>query len=152
MHRFLLGILLFVSLPVALMAQEGAVHGPSDKALLSSLSGTVVDTSGAVISGATVQVRAANGSVQRGTQSDKNGSFVIFGLPAGNYRLVVSNPGFGSKDVPVTISTTEAPAPLRISLAVGSEMTTVNVQGREDDLVGVAASATQGTEIGRAHV
>jgi len=145
MHRFLLGILLFVSLPVALMAQEGAVRGRSDKASLSVLSGTVTDTSGAVIPGATVQVRAANGTVQKGTQSDKNGSFVISGLPAGNYRLVVSNPGFESKDVPVTISTTEAPAPLRISLAVGSEMTTINVQGREDDLVGVAASATQGT-------
>ncbi len=39
----------------------------------------------------------------------------------------------------------EAPAPLRISLAVRSVSTTVDVQGREDDLVGVAESATQGT-------
>jgi hypothetical protein len=32
---------------------------------ITQLSGTVVDTSGAVISGATVQVRSANGSVQK---------------------------------------------------------------------------------------
>ena len=109
------------------------------------LSGTVVDTSGAVIAGATVQVRSANGTVQRTTQSDTNGSFTISGLPAGNYRLVVSHPGFETKEIPVTIGTTEAPAPLRISLAVSAVSTTINVQGREDDLVGIADSATQGT-------
>ncbi len=112
---------------------------------IAQLSGTVVDTSGAVIAGATVQVRSANGTVQITTQSDTNGSFIISGLSAGNYRLVVSNPGFETKEIPVTIGTTEAPAPLRISLAVGSVSTTINVQGREDDLIGIADSATQGT-------
>ena len=112
---------------------------------ITQLSGTVVDTSGAVIAGATVQVRSANGTVQITTQSDANGSFIISGLSAGNYRLVVSNPGFETKEIPVTIGTTEAPAPLRISLAVSSVSTTVNVQGREDSLIGIADSATQGT-------
>ena len=109
------------------------------------ISGTVVDTSGAAIAGATVQVQSANGTVQTTTQSDTNGSFTISGLSAGNYRLVVSHADFETKEIPVTIGTTEAPAPLRISLAVGSVSTTVNVQGREDDLVGIADSATQGT-------
>ena len=109
------------------------------------LSGTVVDTSGAVIAGATVQVLSANGTVQTTTQSDANGSFIISGLPAGDYRFVVSNPAFAIKEVPVTIGTTGAPAPLRISLAVLSVSTTINVQGRADDLVGIADSGTQGT-------
>jgi hypothetical protein len=79
---------------------------------ITQLSGTVVDTSGAVIAGATVQLRSANGTVQATTQSDTNGSFIISGtisgLTAGNYRLVVSNPGFETKEIPVTIGTTEA--------------------------------------------
>ncbi|MGA7645824.1 MAG: TonB-dependent receptor, partial [Terriglobales bacterium] len=109
------------------------------------LSGTVVDTSGAVIAGATVQVRSANGTVQKTIQSDTNGSFIVSGLAAGNYRLVVSAPGFETKEIPVTIETTKAPAPLRISLAVGPVNTTINVQGRQDDLVGIAESAGQVT-------
>ena len=112
---------------------------------ITQLSGTVVDTSGAVIAGATVQVRSANGTVQITKQSDTNGSFIISGLSAGNYRLVVSDPGFETKEIPVNIGTTQAPAPLRISLAVGFVSTTINVQGREDSLVGIAQSATQGT-------
>ena len=117
----------------------------SDKAYPLQLSGTVVDASGAVIAGVTVQVRSANGTVQRTTRSDTDGSFIISGLPAGDYRLVVSDPGFETKEIPVTIETTEAPAPLRISLAVSSVSTTVNVQGREDELIGIAESGTQGT-------
>jgi len=115
------------------------------------LSGTVVDTSGAVIAGATVQVRSANGALQKTTQSDANGFFIISGLSTGNYRLLVSNPRFETKEIPVTIGTNEAPTPLRISLAVGSVITTINVQGRGDSLIGIADSATQGT-VGAAEI
>ena len=53
------------------------------------VSGTVVDSSGAAIAGAAVQLQSANRTVLRTTESDTNGSFTISGLPAGNYRLVV---------------------------------------------------------------
>jgi hypothetical protein len=110
-----------------------------------SISGTVVDTSGAAIAAATVQVQSANGTVQRTTHSEMNGSFVVSGLAAGNYRLVVSNPGFETKEILVTLGTAGASAQLRISLVVGAVSTTINVQGREDDLIGVAESGTEGT-------
>ena len=109
------------------------------------LTGTVVDASGAVIAKATVQVRTANGTVQTTTLSDANGSFIISGLPAGNYQLAVSGPGFETKQITVTMRATTGPAPLRISLAVSAVSATIDVQSRADDLVGVAYSATQGT-------
>jgi len=109
------------------------------------VTGTIVDTSGAAIAAANVQVRSANDTVLTTTQADTNGSFVISGLPPGDYRLVVSHADFETKELSVTIGTGGASAPLRISLAVGSVSTTVNVQGRADSLIGVAESATQGT-------
>jgi hypothetical protein len=108
------------------------------------LSGTVVDASGAVIAGATVVVQSAEGSVPKTMQSDKNGNFTVAGMSTGNYRVVVSKPGFETKEVPVVIGT-GATTPLRVSLAVSGVNTTVNVQGREDDLVGTADSAAEGT-------
>jgi hypothetical protein len=124
---------------------QGHALATSEKAHSPQLSGTVVDTSGATIAGATVQVRSANGAVQVTTQSDTNGSFSISGVAAGDYRLVVSHADFEPKEIPVTIGTAEVPAPLRISLAVSAVSSTVTVQGREDDLVGIADSGTQGT-------
>src|SRR5208337_5186551 len=136
-------MLMLSSLPA--IAQERTPAATSDKAHPPQLSGTVVDTSGAVIAGAAVQVRSVNGTLRVTTQSDTNGSFIVSGLSAGNYRLVVSDPGFETKEIPVTIRTTETSAPLRISLAVGPVSTTVSVQGRANSLIGIAESATQGT-------
>jgi len=145
MHRLWVSTLLLLMILPTTLAQEKAPVATSDKAYPPQLSGSVFDVSGGVIAGATVQVRSANGTVQMTTRSDANGSFSISRLSAGNYRLVVSNPGFETKEIPVTIGATEAPAPLRISLAVSSVSTTINVQGREDSLIGIADSATQGT-------
>jgi hypothetical protein len=131
--------------PLLVAAQAGTPVTTGDKASPSRLSGTVVDTSGAAIAGATVQVRSANGTVQGTTQSDTNGSFILSGLPTGNYQLVVSKPGFETKEILVTIGTTGAPVPLRIPLVVGAVSTTINVRGCEDELIGIAESGTQGT-------
>ena len=117
----------------------------SDKAGAPQFSGTVVDASGALIAGASVMVRSENATVERLTRSDNNGAFSISGLPAGNYRLIVSSPGFATKEEPVTIGATGEQVPLRISLAVSTVNTNVEVQGREDSLIGIADSATQGT-------
>ena len=134
MHRLWIALFSLVFLPPVLAAQG-----------MRQLSGTVVDASGAVIAWATVQVRSANGTVQVTAQSDTNGSFSISGLAAADYQLVGSHPGFETREIPVAVGTNDAPTPLRISLGVGSVSTTISVQGREDSLIGIAESATQGT-------
>ncbi|WP_420237149.1 TonB-dependent receptor [Telmatobacter bradus] len=117
----------------------------SERSALSRLSGTVVDTSGAVISGATVHVQSKNGSLQKSAQTDKSGIFMIPGLPAGNYQLVVSSADFETREMSISVGNPGAMTPIRISLAVHTVSTTVNVQGRADDLIGIADSGTQGT-------
>jgi len=124
---------------------QGRLISTNEKANLPQLSGTVVDTSGAVIAGADVHVLSPNGTVQRTVHSGTNGSFIFSGLAAGDYRIVVMNPGFETKEILVTLGTAGASAPLRIPLVVGAVSTTINVQGREDELVGVAESGSQGT-------
>ncbi|HVM92924.1 MAG TPA: TonB-dependent receptor [Terriglobales bacterium] len=125
--------------------QDNASPATGEKPNSSSLSGTVVDSSGAVIAGATVLIRSANGALQRTARSDSNGSFTISGLSAGNYRLVISSPDFETREISVTIEAAKPPAPLRIALSVSSVSTTISVEGRQDSLIGIAESATQGT-------
>ena len=109
------------------------------------LSGSVVDVSGAAIAGATIELRRPDGVAQRTTRSDANGLFLLNELPAGNYQLHVASPDFEPKDLSITLAPGAASAPLHISLAVSALSTTISVQGREDDLIGIASSATQGT-------
>jgi hypothetical protein len=109
-----------------------------------SVLGMVVDASGTPIVGAMLEVRSPSGTALKITETDTNGSFAVTGLGIGNYRFVVYHSAFETKEVPVSIGA-QAPPPLRISLTIKSVTTTLNVQGRDDDLVGIASSANQGT-------
>src|SRR5262249_20308897 len=109
------------------------------------VTGTVVDTSGATVGGASVQVQRANRTPLTTTQSAQNGTFTVSELAPGEYRLVASHANFETQEISLTIASTGKPAPLRIALALGAVSTIVTVEGREDDLVGIAQSATQGT-------
>ncbi|MFP5204589.1 MAG: TonB-dependent receptor [Acidobacteriota bacterium] len=146
----------FLAFAAVASAQQSPIRGTaidsqnrppaaSDAAPQARLSGTVVDSSGAAIAGATVLVRSANAALQQKTQSDESGFFILSGLPAGEYRIVVSSPDFETREMPIAIESSGAPAFLRIQLAVNPVSTTVDVRGREDDLIGIANSATQGT-------
>jgi len=109
------------------------------------LTGTIVDTSSAAIAAASILVRSVSGTVIMTIQSDTNGAYSIPRLPAGRYVIAVSHAGFDTKEIPITIDPNEPPAPLGITLAVSAVSTTINVNGRQDDLVGIADSASQGT-------
>ena len=127
------------------VAQKASPKATNNEASPSQLSGTVIDTTGALIAGASVEIRGAKDGLRRTSQSDKNGFFFFSGLPAGSYQLVVSSPDFETKELLVAIGPAGATAPLRISLAVRLVSTTIDVQSRAQDLIGIANSAGQVT-------
>ncbi len=140
---YFLLVIILTSLLIA--AQEEMPAAINDKFHPPQLSGTVVDTSGAVITGATIMVQSADGPAQKKTQTDTKGSFIISELSPGNYRLVISNRGFETKEMVVALGATDTPFRLRITLNVSAVNTTIDVQGRNENLIGIASSATQGT-------
>lgn len=140
--RALLLLLLLGGLLCA-AAQENTQAAHSAPQRPSQISGTVVDASGAAIAGATILVRGADGAVLRTAESDRSGTFSFSELPAGNYRLGVSSPGFESKELSVSVGAVGGQSVLRITLGVGAANTTIHVQGRADDLIGIATSAGQ---------
>lgn len=58
--------------------------------------GTVTDSSGAVVSGASVLAHNINTGLERTTSSTSNGSFTLPDIPVGVYKVTVSSPGFDS--------------------------------------------------------
>ena len=134
------------SINIAGMVSDPQDHpGAASLAPLPRLSGTLVDSSGSAIAKATVNILSANGTSLAETQTDTDGSFVLPGIPAGEYRLVVSTPGFETREIPITLPATGTPARLRIALTVSGLNTTVEVKDRSDNLVGIAESAGQVT-------
>lgn len=61
---------------------------------LGSVTGTVSDSTGAVVPNAEVKVHSSATGLERGTASNGSGAYVFFGLPIGTYAVTFSKGGF----------------------------------------------------------
>src|SRR5690242_7436149 len=59
-----------------------------------SILGTVRDSSGAIVVGATITATETATNLTRQSQSDSNGEYRILALPAGHYQVTATAPGF----------------------------------------------------------
>src|ERR1019366_454791 len=76
-----------VLLCTALIALVSTVAAYAQGAATSSLSGTIVDTSGGVIPGADVNAKNADTGVEYRTVSDDKGVYQLPSLPPGKYTV-----------------------------------------------------------------
>ena len=95
-----------------------------------TLSGTVVDSSGAVIPGAQVRiVDAAKGTAAREVTTDEGGRFQAINLQPGAYTLTVELSGFKKSQTSVTLDVNTKLDVGQIMLEVGQVSEVVNVTG-----------------------
>src|SRR5712691_5717443 len=108
-----------------------------------SLTGTVRDTSGAVVTGAAVTVKHVDTGLTRTAQADSSGSFSVQSLPVGQYEVTGEKMGF-RKEVRNGINLVVAQqAVVDLTLQVGSIDQQVTVTG-EAPLVNTTVSSTSG--------
>src|SRR5215469_14477146 len=96
-----------------------------------SVTGTVADSTGAVIPGATVTIANSVSGYTRAQKSDSAGHFQFVNVPFNPYQLTVSSTGFQSFTKRVDVNTVVAQA-ITIPLAIASSSTTVNVTAPVD--------------------
>ena len=115
-----------------------------------TIAGSVLDSTGAAVSGASVTVRGADtGSVYK-TVSGPEGTYRVSDIAIGRYDVTVEAPGFKAsvqKGVPVQISTVAA---LNITLQVGDVKEAVTVQADAPTLQ--TESSDIGTVVGEKQI
>jgi hypothetical protein len=98
-----------------------------------SVTGTVLDPTGAVVPNATVDLRNPVSQFERTTTTDGSGRFTIPNVPFNPYHLKVTAQGFGSLSQDVEVRSV-VPVSLNISLKVQSSEV-VNVESTAEDLL-----------------
>jgi hypothetical protein len=93
----------------------------------SSLAGTVEDSSGAVISGATVTLTSLSNNQKLLAVSSDSGAYHFNELPAGHFSLTVTAKGFKQSDFADVTLDAESARNLNINLAAGGSTETVTV-------------------------
>ncbi len=124
---------------IALWLLAGTTWGQT----ISSIAGTVKDSSGAVVAGATVTVKSAETSLTRVADSNENGYYVVPALSAGRYDVSAEKPGFKQvvqRGVSLVVAQQAA---VNLTLEVGSVQQEVTVTG-EVPIVNTTLSPTAG--------
>ncbi len=120
-------MLLYLTLGlVAASAQSG---GSS-----TSVSGTVLDPSGAVVPGATVEIQNPVSHFVRTTSTDNLGKFTIQNVPFNPYHLTITGTGFSPYVHDIGVRSV-VPLNLDISLQVASSSQSVTVEASAEDLL-----------------
>jgi len=96
-----------------------------------SITGTVLDPSGAVVPNATVELHNPVSAFARSTHTDSAGKFAMPNVPFNPYHLTVTGAGFSryARDVQVRCS---VPLNLQIHLQVEVSSTSVTVESAGD--------------------
>jgi hypothetical protein len=92
-----------------------------------TLNGTVVDSSGAAVPGATVTITNTSQDAVRSTKTNDVGFYYAASLSPGTYVVTASKSGFATAKEPDITLQVDQVATLNISLQVGSESQTVEV-------------------------
>jgi hypothetical protein len=96
-----------------------------------SVTGTVLDPSGAVVPDASVEIQNPVSQFDRSTTTDSKGNFSILNVPFNPYHLSVNAQGFAAYAQDVDVRSL-VPLNLKISLQVGSTNTVVTVESGGD--------------------
>src|SRR5882762_1639804 len=102
-----------------LFCAAGVVFGQGTD--LGTIRGTVTDTTGAVIPGATVTVTDALTNTARETRTNSQGNYEMFGLKSGTYRVTITAAGMSKKEITDVVlngsDAVSADAVLKVSVA-----------------------------------
>lgn len=91
------------------------------------VNGTVLDTTGAAISGCTVTATNRGTRSQQTVTTDASGSFVFPGLPAGTYVVRFEHPGFRSVEQSDVVLDSGSTRALSVTLDVGQMTESISV-------------------------
>lgn len=112
---------------------------------LSTITGTVKDSTGASISGAKVTVRNEGSGIARNTSTNGSGVYTVSNIPSGAYTVTVENQGFKKFISTGNALTANIPLGVEVALEVGAVSDSVTVTA---DSAGVQTeSATVGATV-----
>jgi hypothetical protein len=114
------------SVMLALAAASPAAAGQA--ITTASITGRVIDPSGAAIPGATIAIRSVDRNQRQQVTSSSRGQYQLLSLEVGAYELEVSAPGFATRTLTITLAVGQA-LDVPVALAVAGISAEIDVTG-----------------------
>ena len=117
------------TLVIASLVLGFAASAFAQGSFFTSLSGTVVDSSGGVIPGANVKIKNTGTGEEFETVTGADGAFTVPSLPGGTYSVAVSLMGFRTATLNSVVLNAAVPASVKVTMQVGALEENVTVTG-----------------------
>ena len=114
-----------------------------------SITGTLRDSSGAVIPNAKVTVSNPAAGITRDTTTNQDGNYLVAGLPGGTYNLTAAAPGFKKFEAKGIVLRVAQKSRVDATLQVGQVESQVTVEGTSVAQVETQSSEMAGTITGK---
>lgn len=114
------------AIPLALLLTLAA-HSSAQVAPTTTLAGTVVDATGAVVPNASVDLTNAGTKLTKHAETDSQGRFLFTLMPPGTYNLKVTAAGFAVYNQSGITLNVNVPASVRVALSISSAAQEVTV-------------------------
>ena len=118
-----------------------AASAHAQPAQTGTISGTVLDASGAVIPGVTVTATSQDRGFMRSAVTDENGRYVFPAVPIGQYRVAATLQGFETAEAANNLVETDKTTSLPFTMKVGALTDTVVVTGNTPIVDATTATA-----------
>ncbi len=132
-----MNVRVFVSLAIGALVAEQSFAQVST----GTITGAVLDSSGAAVVGATVQVMNENTAVQITTLTDTSGNYIASRLLPGKYRAEVTMPGFQPQSRVGIVLSIDQTIRVDFSLAAGEQKQVITVMDRAAQMLETSTSS-----------
>jgi hypothetical protein len=117
-----------LSLALCICVALACAPGARSQQTLGGITGTVTDTSGAVLPDTSVTLVGDQTTLTRTQKTNTSGSYEFVNLPIGTYTLTFSHDGFETQKMPSILVQADRTVSLNPSLKVGQVGTTITVE------------------------
>ena len=139
--RITQALTLTIALAVAFVFIPRAAYGQATSS--GTVVGSITDSSGALIVGATITITDPATKSKRTTVSNKQGQYIVPDVPPGVYAVKATKTGFSTDEIAALVVSVGSQTTASFRLAVGAESVTVEVTATNADLQ--TMNATTGT-------
>src|SRR6266446_2728014 len=120
---------------LGLLVITGLSHETHAQAVYGSISGTVTDAQGAVVSNATVTITSIERNTSDTVTTNDSGLYVKDRLLPGTYKVAIEKAGYKKGEIPLVVVNVDTQAKTDVVLETGQVTETVTISATEGQLL-----------------
>jgi TonB family protein len=114
---------------------------------VASLAGSVYDPSGGIVPGASISLKSTSGSEEEFARVNSGGQYKLQGVPAGEYLIKVTAPGFAAYQKTISLDA-GTQAAMNVNLAIGEMREAVEIVSKRQQPAAPSSTAPQRIRVG----